>query len=430
MNPSIGNNLVGRRRQIFASSTMPIFGSPNMPSTPTERLSDHSASSRLSGVPRNQSRSTPNRIRSAVLPEPHNAPQTLPSSIKQPARITDDDAEYASPYEYESPDEDDLDAAKPRRNSRVIGVELENRRRQAEARIRQGGWKPDIAEMAIEWTEAKSWNDDDAQNFSLRAFARDVEGLGELCSDMKAIRAFLDDNIHKFIAFHAMRKDFKVPPYLVHKADQRRRDKRLKYPWLWSFIREYQYQGAPSGTNESLVQVYKDHVDEHDDSDRTAQPPSPEFGGSIHVAVPTPTTTDALDTAFAHEIRDQHPDRRHTTMENNARRRKRHHRTFEDDLVLRDNNTIKRARTFATQDDSIGFQDIDYEADVGDAGVEGFGGTGGMGGANDGEEVIHINRRTLKVVFHGTEDGDAEESGPVQLYLPRTSKGFTIHFYD
>lgn len=412
---------------------MPIFGSPNMPSTPTERLSDHSASSRFSGVPGNQSRSTANRIRSAVFPEPQNAPQTHPSSTKQPARITDDDSEYASPYEYESPDENDLDAAKPRRNSRVIGVDLENRRRQAEDRIRQGGWKPDVAKMAIEWTEAKAWNDDDAQNFSLRAFARDVEGLGELCSDMRAIRAFLDDNIHKFIAFHAMRKDFKVPPYLVHKADQRRRDRRLKYPWLRSFIREYQYPDAPSGTHESLVQVYKDHVDEHHDSDRTAQPAPPEFGGSIHVTVPTAPTTDALDTAFAYEIRDQHPDRRHTTVENNARRRKRQHRTFDDDLDIRNNNTIKRVKKFATQDDFVGFQGTDYEADIGDAGVEGFGGTGGTdgtGGANDGEEVIHINRRTLKVVFHGTEDGDAEESGPVQLYLPRTSKGFTIHFYD
>lgn len=394
-----------------------------MSTTPTELLSEQSASSRFSGVPRHQPRTSASRNHSALLPDQHNAPQNNPSFTRQRQRIKDEDSEYGSPYEYESPDEDELESTKPRRNSRVIGVDLENRRRQAEDRIRQGGWNADVAEMAIEWTEAKAWNDEDAKNFSLRAFARDVEGLGELCSDMNAIRGFLDDNIHKFIAFHAMQKDFKVPPYLVHKADQRRRDRRLRYPWLRSFIREY--QGAPIGTHESLVQVYKDHVDEHHDSDRTPQPAPPDFGGSIHVAVPTAPTTAALDAAFAHEISDPHPDRRQMTVENNTRRRKRRHRTFDDDLDLRNNNMVKRVRTFENEYDFIDFQDTDYEVETGNAGMESLGGTGV---ADDGEEVIRTSRRALKVVFDETEDDDAEESEHLQVYVPRTSKGVTINF--
>lgn len=415
----MSEHLVGRRRH--------IFGSPTTPRTPTELPSDHTASSGFYGVPGHQSRSTANHIRSAVLPDQHNAPRTHRSSTRQPARITDDDndSDYGSPYEYESPDEDELEAAKPRNISRLIGVDLEQRRRQAEDRIRQGGWKADVAEMAIEWTEAKAWNDEDAKNHSLRAFVRDVDGVGELCSDMKTIRGFLDDHIHKFIAFHAMQKEFKVPPYLVHKASQRRRDRRLKYPWLRSFIREY--QGAPSGTHESLVQVYKDHVDEHHHSDRPPQPTAPDFGGSIHVAVPTAPTTAALDAAFAHEISDPHPDRRQMTLENNRHSRKRRHRIFDNHLDLRSNGMMKRVRTLATEDDFIGVQEPDYEANTGDAGVEGLGGTGATGGADNGAEVMHTARRTLKVIFHGTEDDDDEESEHVQVYVPRTAKGVTIN---
>lgn len=414
MNPRITDHFVGRRRH--------IFGSPTTLRTPTELLSDHTASSGLYGGPGHQSRITANRIRSAVLPGEHNAPQSNPTFKGQPQRITDDDSDYGSPYEYESPDEDELEAAKPRRNPRLIGVDLEQRRRQASDRIRQGGWKADVAEMAIEWTEAKAWNDEDAKNFSLRAFARDVEGLGELCSDMETIRGFLDDNIHKFIAFHAMQRDFKVPPYLVHKADQRRRDRRLKYPWLRSFIREY--QGAPSGTHESLVQVYKDHVDEHHDSDRTPQPAPPDFGGSIHVAVPTAPTTAALDAAFAHEISDPHPDKRQMTPGNSRHSRKRRHRTFDNHLDLRSNGMMKRVRKSATEDDFIGIQHTDYEANTGDAGAEGLGGTGGE---DDGVKVMHTVRRTVKVIFHGTEDDDDEESEHVQVYVPRMAKGVTIN---
>lgn len=414
MNPGIGDNFVGRRRQTFGSSTMP--------STPKERLSDHTASSGFYGVQGHQSRSTADRIYPAVLPDQHNAPQTHTSFTRQSVTIKDEDSDYGSPYAYESPDEDELESTKPRRNPRVIGVDLENRRRQAEDRIRQGGWKADVAEMAIEWTQAKAWNDDDAKNFSLRAFVRNAESLGELCSDMKAIRGFLDDNIHKFIAFHAMQKDFKVPDYLVNKASQRRRDRCLKYPWLRSFIREY--QGAPSGTHESLVQVYKDHVDEHHDSDRIPQPAAPDFGESIYVAVPTAPTTAALDSAFAHEISDPHPDMRQMTLENSTRRRKRRHRTFYDDLDLRNNKMTKTATTFSDEYDFIDMENTDYEADTGDAGVAGLGGTGG---ANDVEEVIHAGRRAVKVVFHATEDDEAEESEHVQVYVPRTAKGVTIN---
>lgn len=375
-----------------------------MPRTPTELLSDHTASSSLSSIP-GQSRSSANRIPSAVLPDQQTVPQTHPSFSRQSKRIADDDSEYGSPDQHESPDEDELVAAKQRRNSRVLGVELEHRRRQAEDRIHQGGWKADLAEMAIEWAAAKSWFDEGSKNHSVRAFARDAESLGELCGDMKAIRGFLDRNIHKFIAFHAMEKDFKVPDYLVNKASQRRRDRRLRYPWLRSFIREY--QGAPSDMHESLVQVYKDQVDEHHERSRTRQPAPPDFGGSIHVAVSTALSTAGTDASSVHQINDGRPDMHHVTLGSNKRRR-------------------KRVKTMVTGDDFTGIQDTDYEADTGDAGMDG---PGGAGGADGGEDVIRTSRRALKVIFDGTEDDNAEESEHLQVYVPRTSKSVTINFF-
>lgn len=415
MNPRISDNFVGRRQ---------IFASPTMPRTPTELLSDHTASSSLSSIPGHQSRSSANRIHSAVLPDQQTVPQTHPSFSRQSKRIADDDSEYGSPDQHESPDKDELVAAKQRRNSRVLGVELEHRRRQAEDRIRQGGWKADLAEMAIEWAGSKSWFDEGSKNHSVRAFARDAESLGELCSDMKAIRGFLDKNIHKFIAFHAMEKDFKVPDYLVNKASQRRRDRRLKYPWLRSFIREY--QGAPSAIHESLVQVYKEQVDEHHDRVRTLQSAPTDLDGSIHVAVPTAPTTVGTDASSAGQINDGRPDMFHVTLGNTRRRRKRRHQTFDDSQGLENSDMMKTATTFSDENDFIDMQDTNYEADTGDAGVKGPGGTGG---ANDGHEVIRTSRGALKVVFHGTEDDDVEESEHLQVYVPRTSKGVTINFF-
>lgn len=418
MNPRISDNFVGCRRQIFAS--------PTMPRTPTELPSDHTASSSLSSIPGHQPRSPANRIPSVVLPDQQTSSQTYPSITGQSKSIADDDSEYESLIQLDSADEDELVAAKQRRNSRVLGAELEHRRRQAEDRIRQGGWKADLAEMAIEWATTKSWFDEGSRNHSIRAFARDAESLGQSCSDMKAIRAFLDKNIHKFIAFHAMQKDFKVPDYLVNKASQRRRDRRLKYPWLRSFIREY--QGAPSSMQESLVQVYKGHVEKHQNNDRAAQQAPPDSGGSIHVAVPTAPSTVGTDASSAGQINDGRPDVFHATLENSTRRRKRRHRTFDDDLDLRNNNMMKRATTFENENhlnDFIVMQDTEYEAATGDAGVGG--GLGVAGGASDGEEVIHAGRRAVKVVFHATEDEKAEQSEHVQVYVPRTAKGVTIN---
>lgn len=394
-----------------------------MPRTPTELLSDHTASSSLSSIP-GQSRSSANRIPSAVLPDQQTVPQTHPSFSRQSKRIADDDSEYGSPDQNESPDEDELVAAKQRRNSRVLGVELEHRRRQAEDRIRQGGWKADLAEMAIEWAAAKSWFDEGSKNHSVRAFARDAESLGELCGDMKAIRGFLDRNIHKFIAFHAMEKDFKVPDYLVNKASQRRRDRRLKYPWLRSFIREY--QGAPIGTHESLVQVYKDQGHEHHDRARTRGPAPTDHDGSILVSVSTTPSTAGTDASSAHQINDGRPDMHHVTLGNTRRGRKRRHQTFDDSQDLGNKDMMKRVKTMVTEGDFTGIQDTDCEADTGDAGMEGPDGTGG---ADDGEEVIRTSRRALKVVFDGTESDGAEASEHLQVYVPRTSKGVTINFF-
>ncbi|KAG6358510.1 hypothetical protein INS49_014394 [Diaporthe citri] len=389
----------------FLNPRRRLFGTDNTPTIPMNPPSGQTRLSDLHGVPGHQPQDPAYRVRSTVLPDQWDPPQTRSGRVRQLGNGAVGDNPFGSS------DTEDLGVDKPRNSKRVIGVDLENRRRQAEDRIRRGGWKVDIAEMAVEFAEAHSWNDSDANNYTVRAFMRDAENLGELCDDMKAIRGFLDMNIHKFIAFHAMEKDFKVLDYFIHKANQRRGDRVLKYPWFRSFIREY--QGGPRQTEESLVQAYKSQVDEPQSSGHTDQPARENSDGTIHVSLPTEPATVATDASPARHVNNPSNERRLVRLDNKRHRTKRQ-RIFDDPKDLEDNNLMTNIKTEPTEDDFIGFQDEGDEADT--------------GGADDGEEIIHTRRRTLKVLLHEMRDDGAEESDHVQVYVPRTSKGVTINF--
>lgn len=378
--------------------------------------SDQTSPSNFHGVLGHQPQASANRTRSTLLQDEWEAPQTRSGRVRQLGNAAVDDDPFGS-SDTEGPGVD-----KPRNRKRVIGVDLENRKRQAEDRIRRGGWKVDIADMAIEFAWAHSWSDSGANNYTVRAFMRDAENLGELCSDMKAIRGFLDMNIHKFVAFHAMEKNFKVLDYFIHKANQRRADRVFKYPWFRSFIREY--QGRPRETEESLVQVYKDQVDESQAWDHTDQPAAGNSDGTIHVSLPTASAPGAADASLAHGINNPNTQGRQVTLRNRGHGRKRQ-RIFDEPEDVENANLMKLVKTEPTEDDFIGFQDEGDEADTMEAGIQAFAGTGGL---EDGEEIIHTQRRTLKVLFHEMRDDNAEETEHVQVYVPRTSKGVTINF--
>lgn len=405
-----------RMAGLFLSHRRPLLGTDDIPTTSMNEPSVLARPSDFHGLPEHQPQDSANRIHSTVLADQWDPPQTRSGRVRQLGNTAVDDKPFGSS------DLDDLGVDKPRYGKRLTGVDLENRKRQAEDRIRRGGWKADIVEMAIEFAQDHSWSDVDANNSPVRAFMRNLENLGELCDDMKVIRGFLDMNIHKFVAFHAMEKDFKVLSYFVHKANQRRGDRVLKYPWFRSFIREY--QGGPRETEESLVQAYKDQVDEPQASGRRDQPARANNDGTIHVSLPTAPTTVATDASLADDVNNPSSDRRRVRRDNKGHRRKRQ-RIFDDPEDLHNNNLMKNIKTEPTEDDFIGFQDEGDEADASGAGMQGISDTGG---ADDGEEIIHHKRRTLKVLLHGMRDDGAEESEHVQVYVPRTSKGVTINF--
>lgn len=301
---------------------------------------------------------------------------------------------------------------------RINGRELQNRRRLGEELISRGGWKPEIAELAIEYIQQGAWYDRPSKIWGVRCFVREAQGLGELCEDSKAIRAFLDRNIHKFIAFHAMSKDSEVPEYLVRKADQRRGDWVLKYPWLRSFIREYQGRGR--STAESLVQAYKDQGDGIAANDHTKQAidvGQGEYSGNKATPVPD---ASGMSASCGHEDSETY----RVTLDHSEYGRKRQRgpdRT--DDLETDD--LIKRVKREPTEDDVIRSRDRTQgagtcEIDTGDGNeCEGNEGKGMM---------IHAKGRTLTVLFHGMMSHGGQDSDHVQVYVPRTSKGVTINF--
>lgn len=396
-----------------------LIDTANMPAAPPSLPGGQARSSASLGSPPSQYQDYADRIRPTALPGQRNVPQTRSGLARQPARGAADDSDYEMPDDDE--DEVEQKVRKPARDMRLTGVDLETRRRQARGRILAGGWKPDIAEMAIECAESRLWTDTTGRNHIIREFAKDAANLGELCNDIKAIRGFLDANIHKFIAFHAMEKNFEVPSYVITKAKQRTGDRVLKYPWLRSFIREY--QGLPSGMNESWVQGYKEHPDESQASVRTSQPAPTDNDGSIRVAIVTAPETVTLGSSFANDTKDSSPERHQLTRDNKRHSGKRRH-VFDDSEDLENHDLTKRIKTEPTEDDFFGFHDQGHEADTSGAGMQDLVRTGGE---DNSQEIIHNKRRTLTVMFHGMKDDDAKESEHVQVYVPRTAKGVTIN---
>lgn len=303
---------------------------------------------------------------------------------------------------------------------RISGRALQDRRRLGEDRISRGGWKPEIAELAIDYIQRVAWYDRPSKIWGVRCFVRDAENLGERCEDSKAIRAFLDRNIHKFIAFHAMNKDFQVPDYLVRKADQRRGDWVLKYPWLRSFIREY--QGQARSTVDSLVQVYKDQGGTITANDRTSQATYVDQGGnSGKEMTPVPDAVGmavsgsvGMSASCGREDTETCP----LTPDHSRYSRKRQQKMDSiDDLDT--NNLIKRVKRESTEDEAIESRDRTQEADTFEIDT---------GEGNEGKRMIHAKGRSLTVLFHGMMGHDGQESEHVQVYVPRTSKGVTINF--
>lgn len=304
-----------------------------------------------------------------------------------------------TPQVYESPD-------------RINGRELQNRRRLGEDLISRGGWRPEIAELAIEYIQRGAWYDRPSKIWGVRCFVREAEDLGELCEDWKAIRGFLDRNIHRFIAFHAMNKDFQVPSYLVRKADQRTGGWALKYPWLRSFIREY--QGQARSTAESLVQAYKDQGGVIAANDHTNQAADVDQDGNSGKAMtPVPDAVD-MSASCGQEENGTCP----VTPEHSGHGKKRQ-RGMDSIHDLEINDLIKRVKRESTEEEVLGSRDRTQEASTREIDT---------GEWNEGKEIIHAKGRSLTVLFHGMTSHGGQESEHVQVYVPRTSKGVTINF--
>lgn len=286
--------------------------------------------------------------------------------------------------------------------------------------------------------------------WNVSLFLRRAEGLGVQCSNMKKIRRVLDRDIHRFIAIHAMQKEFQVPKYLIRKANQRMGEDGFMYPWLRSFIREY--RGLPRETEESLIQVYR----EQDAGDRGAEPARADHDGGTHIvtpAAPEPTAPETAATepetpepdvpeasaqAPAPEAPASNPSRaravsepngepRQLALANNERRRKRR-RILHGHDNLNTNNPAKKVKTERVEDDLVELQDTGYEATTSGAGSQDAA-RAISSLTYDIRGVPHAGKRTLTVFFHGmtTEGAEGMESH-VQVYVPRTSSGVTINF--
>lgn len=298
----------------------------------------------------------------------------------------------------------------------VTGQALEDRRRQAQDRIAQGGWKADVAKMASEYVGKTKWKDTSSKVWGVFSFIKDAEDLGELCSDWRAIRQFLDKNIHKFIVFHAMEKDFKVPEYLIRKANQRRSDGVLKYPWLRSFIREY--QGLGRTTADSLVQVYKDQGDELIADESLIHAGHVRQGGSSGGAIATTPGTMTMNPSRSHAVKIPSTQPCEMALNERAHGRKRQ-RIFDEREDLDIGNSSKKIKRESTEDRFGESQFTTQERDTY---------TVSKSETDHGKDMMHVKGRTLTVLFDGMRLEGDDESELVQVYVPRTSKGVTINF--
>ncbi|KAJ0116584.1 hypothetical protein J7T55_009734 [Diaporthe amygdali] len=303
---------------------------------------------------------------------------------------------------------------RPKRQTRLTGLTLENRRRLAKDRIIQGGWKPDITEMAIEYVEARKWNDSPGSVSGVRQFIRKAEDLGELCSDTSKIRAFLNRHIHEFIAFHAWEKDFNVPKYFEFKAGQRRTDRTLKYPWLRSFIREY--QGQATDPAESLLRDYREQVDALPASVGTDQDTRADLCGNSDMSITYAPDIEVMDSSLKQGMESPSIETSLAVATKDDKKKRR--QTFDLTEGLENQDHVKKVKTEATDDDFVDNGGHHHKANTSGARAEEM---------ND-DRVRDNRKRTLTVLFHGMKNDREEETEHVQVYVPRNCKGVTIHF--
>lgn len=427
-------------RQFFLNHRLRLSGTGNMPTTPVQPPSGQAGPSALPDVPGNHTHEPASLVPPTVQPGQHNEPQTTSIMTNESEGAAADGSQHEGGGS-------DAPGAQVRRGKKTDLTEeqLQSRRELAEERIRRGGWRPDVAEMAIQVTQAYVWNDAPSTVWNVSLFLRRAEGLGEQCSNMKKIRRVLDSEIHRFIAIHAMQKNFQVPRYLVRKANRRGGDNGFKYPWFRSFIREY--QGLPRDTEESLVQPYRERVDEparggDHGGIRVATPAGPEPAVLEPVAtepaapepdVPEPAVPEAAAPApsRARAVSEPNGVPRQPTLANNERRRKRQRALHgrENPKTDNTNNPAKKVKTEPTgEDDLIELQDTGYEATTtSGAGAQDAAGSPPL--TYDIRGVPHAGKRTLTVFFHGmTAEGAEGSETHVQVYVPRTSSGVTINF--
>lgn len=298
----------------------------------------------------------------------------------------------------------------------LVGQALEDRRRLARDRIIRGGWKAHIASMAIGYIEQIAWKDLPSSMTCVQNFVKKVQELGEFFNDLKAIRCFLDRNIHKFITFHAMEKDFRVPDYFVRKASQTGPDGDLKYLWFRLFIREYQGRGIT--TSESLVQPYRAQGDEVTAGGFTSGARQIDQGGISGGTTATSRATTALSYSPGQDIKIPTIETSRISVDASDHTKKRK-RAFDDAEEPDTGVLTTKVKKESTED---GFAEIlGNRCDDGIAMVD-------IGAENTGEDRRQAKKRTLTVLFHGMRSDDAEESEHVQVYVPHTAKGVTINF--
>jgi len=295
----------------------------------------------------------------------------------------------------------------------LVGQALEDRRRSARDRIRRSGWTADMAEMVIRYVEQIAWKDTPSKMSCVQKFIRSAEELGEFCTDLKAIRCFLNKSIHKLIAFHAMDKDFNVPHCIVRRANQTAADGTFKYLWFRLWIQEYQnLDKTPAAF---WVEPYRAQGEEVTTGGFTSGP------GRIHQAdtrggtTATLPATTALGSSLGQNINMPTMETSQISVDLSDHMRKR--KRAPDDVEELDTDVLATEVKRESTEDVLG---NDYDDGVISADTE---------EAEDGDDKREAGRRSLTVLFHGMRGDDAKESSEhVQVYVPRTARGVTINF--
>ncbi|POS77717.1 hypothetical protein DHEL01_v203878 [Diaporthe helianthi] len=295
----------------------------------------------------------------------------------------------------------------------LVGEALEDRRTQARDRIRGGGWKAHIAEFAVRYTRQIAWKDRPYNMMCVSRFIRSVLHLGELLEGRSKeededeneadIRGFLDGNIHKLIAFHAMDKAFQIPHCIVRRTSLKTTDGAFKYAWFRSVLRELQGLDAAFWLRPYRTNGAREATPEHGLFDsgfaRVEQGVEESPWGQLD------TSTSTIKPLVISQ-----------GINNHGRGLKRARGSMEELHVDLFTPGVKQE---ADEDGSLQGpgSSLNDSATLTE-----------MERGDDGEGEKEVGRRTLTVLFHGMRSDVAKESEHVQVYVPRTAKGVTINF--